>query len=213
MDDIISKQYASSLEEDAHWLTEYAQGKKDCQRLIEITTTMYRAAWALGKMPSAQPEYYDYSDIDDVWEFYAEEQDIDLTDGAKQLKDAMWVGYRKGKQDAQPERLELSEEDMRLFKKLRSFHAGSYANLLDRIMAKASAQPEPKCADGCLYGWGSDECKKCTYRDYLSAQPDRSLWFRIGEICVDESKGFISADRAVEKIRELLREAERRTDG
>jgi len=33
-----------------------------------------------------------------------------------------------------------------------------------------SAQPEPKCADGCLYGWGSDECKKCTYRDYLSAQ-------------------------------------------
>lgn len=52
----ISKQYASSLEEDARWLTEYAQGKKDCQRLIEITTTMYRAAWALGKMPSAQPE-------------------------------------------------------------------------------------------------------------------------------------------------------------
>ena len=56
MDDLISKQYASSLEEDAHWLTRYAQGKKDCQRLIEITTTMYRAAWALGKMPSAQPE-------------------------------------------------------------------------------------------------------------------------------------------------------------
>ena len=42
------------------------------------------------------------------------------------------------------------------------------------------------------------------------AQPDRSLWFRIGEICVDESKGFISAGRAIEKIRELLREAEKR---
>ena len=40
-------------------------------------------------------------------------------------------------------------------------------------------------------------------------QPDRSLWFRIGEICVDESKGFISAGRAVEKIRELLRETGR----
>ena len=51
------------------------------------------------------------------------------------------------------------------------------------------------------------------YIDELpSAQPDRSLWFRIGEICVDESKGFISAGRAVEKIRELLREAERRED-
>lgn len=45
-----------------------------------------------------------------------------------------------------------------------------------------------------------------------SAQPDRSLWFRIGEICVDESKGFISSGRAVEKIRELLREAERRKE-
>lgn len=41
-----------------------------------------------------------------------------------------------------------------------------------------------------------------------SAQPECSLWFRIGEICVDESKGFISSGRAVEKIRELLREAE-----
>lgn len=39
-----------------------------------------------------------------------------------------------------------------------------------------------------------------------SAQPDRSLWFHIGETCVAESKGFISAERAVEKIRELLRE-------
>lgn len=45
------------------------------------------------------------------------------------------------------------------------------------------------------------------------AKSDRSLWFRIGEICVDESKGIISADSAVEKIRELLREAGRRTDG
>lgn len=49
-------------------------------------------------------------------------------------------------------------------------------------------------------------------RTLPSAQSDRSLWFRIGEICVDESKGFISAGRAVEKIRELLREAERRED-
>ena len=60
-----------------------------CSR-AEVQTELM--AW-----PSAQPEYYDYSDIDDVWEFYAEEQDIKLTDGAKQLKDAMWVGYRKGK--------------------------------------------------------------------------------------------------------------------
>ena len=111
MDDLISKQYASSLEEDAHWLTGYAQRKKDCQRLVEITTTMFRAAWALKNLPSAQPE-----------------------------------------------RLDLSEEDKRLFKKLRSFHSGSYANLLDRIMAKASAQPEQRwipCSERL-----PDECKE-----------------------------------------------------
>ena len=65
-----------------------------------------------------------------------------------------------------------------------------------------------------------DEIRKCRFVvDAIkkiiglpSAQPDRSLWFRIGEICVDESKGFISSGRAVEKIRELLREAERREE-
>lgn len=38
-----------------------------------------------------------------------------------------------------------------------------------------------------------------------SAQPDRSLWFRIGETCVNESKGIVSAKEAIKKIRELLR--------
>ena len=53
------------------------------------------------------------------------------------------------------------------------------------------------------------DCKDAAWSvlgELPSAQPDRSLWFRIGEICVDESKGFISSDRAVEKIRELLKE-------
>lgn len=45
-----------------------------------------------------------------------------------------------------------------------------------------------------------------------SVQPERSLRFRIGEICVDESKRFISSGRAVEKIRELLKETERREE-
>ena len=38
-----------------------------------------------------------------------------------------------------------------------------------------------------------------------SAQPDCSLWFRIGELCVDESKGNITAEVAIEKIRVLLK--------
>lgn len=75
----------------------------------EIFYEYNHAIKALKNLPSAEPEYYDYSDIDLVWKYYAEEQDIKLTDGAKQLKDAMWVGYRKGKQDAQPEWIPCSE--------------------------------------------------------------------------------------------------------
>lgn len=58
---------------------------------------------AFDELPSAQPEYYDYSDIEPLWKSFAEENDINLTDTAKQLKDAMWCGYRKGKADAQSE--------------------------------------------------------------------------------------------------------------
>ena len=41
---------------------------------------------------------------------------------------------------------------------------------------------EPKCADGCIYGWGSSECGHCDYRseDVLKAlppaQPERKTW-------------------------------------
>lgn len=95
----------------------------------------------------------------------------------------------------------------------------------DMLQSLPSAQPEP-CEDaisrqaaidifddynvsvenGELEAYGRDRKRLC---ELPSAQPDRSLWFRIGEICVDESKGFISAGRAVEKIRELLRETGR----
>ena len=88
MNDTISRQAAIDLVIDMEFMNNTAKG---------ILRDRLR------KLPSAQPEYYDYSDIDDVWAYYAKEQDINLTDGAKQLKDAMWVGYRKGKQDAQLE--------------------------------------------------------------------------------------------------------------
>lgn len=32
--------------------------------------------------------------------------------------------------------------------------------------------PEPKCADGCIYGWGSDECEKCR----LKCEPKTGHW-------------------------------------
>lgn len=76
---------------------------------------------------------------------------------------------------------------------------------MDTIKNLPSAQSEPEELDFV------QPHKKIDVRLEIG-QPDRSLWFRIGEICVDESKGFISAGRAVEKIRELLREAERREE-
>ena len=56
---------------------------------------------SLENLPSAQPEYYDYSDIEPLWKSFAEENDSNLNLQAKQLKDAMWCGYEKGKRDAQ----------------------------------------------------------------------------------------------------------------
>ena len=31
---------------------------------------------------------------------------------------------------------------------------------------------EPNCADGCIYGWGSDECEKCRFK----CEPKRGRW-------------------------------------
>ena len=53
-------------------------------------------------LPSAQPDYYNISDIDEIWEYYAKEHDLNLTENAQQIKEALWLGYHKGKESAQP---------------------------------------------------------------------------------------------------------------
>ena len=45
-----AKDYMRDLEADSHWLTEYAQNKKDCQKLIYITVTMNRARHLIGEL-------------------------------------------------------------------------------------------------------------------------------------------------------------------
>ena len=95
-------------------------------------------------LPSAQPEY-DISDIDDMWEYYAEEHDLNLTDNAKQIKEAMWIGYQKGKKDAQPEiihckyckwwgKVNTYKDGSTLIscKKGRSIHENGYCYLAER---------------------------------------------------------------------------------
>lgn len=55
----------------------------------------------------------------------------------------------------------LTEEDIRLLKKLRTHHNGTYAKAIDHVMVRASAQPEIiRCED----------CNKCqidiVYHEY-----------------------------------------------
>ena len=45
------------------------------------------------------------------------------------------------------------------------------------ITSLPSAQPEPKCANGCIYGWGSTECEHCALK---SAQPEQQ-WIPCSE--------------------------------
>ena len=76
---------------------------------------------------------------------------LELVDKGYLISNGNYEKVRKRIESIPTARVELSDEEMQLFKKLRSFHSGSYANLLDRIMAKASAQPEIiRCKD-CKY--------------------------------------------------------------
>lgn len=79
---------------------EYIEHHEQVQSVWKLLDKKQKELYAL---PSAQPEYFDYTDIDEAWEYYAKEQDANLTDNAKQIKEAMWVGYRIGLKSAQPE--------------------------------------------------------------------------------------------------------------
>ena len=78
------------------------------QDAIEALDCISGVEEVLRSLPSAQPEYYDYSDIEPLWKSFAEENDSNLNLQAKQLKDAMWCGYEKGKRDAQSEPLRIN---------------------------------------------------------------------------------------------------------
>jgi len=51
---------------------------------------------------------------------------------------------------------------------------GYFGTVTEEIIP--SAQPEPKCANGCIYGWDSTECEHCALK---SAQPEEV--FEIGK--------------------------------
>lgn len=110
---------------------------------------------------------------------------------------AAWKEWIKGLPSAQPE----STADAEFWRK----RADYYSDMCSKLIADMGAGVKIEAVK-------IDETGITFTKKKPSAQADRSLWFRIGEICVDESKGFISAGRAVEKIRELLREAERREE-
>ena len=45
-----ARNYIDDLERDSAWLTDYAQDKRDGQRLIDITVTMNRARWLISEL-------------------------------------------------------------------------------------------------------------------------------------------------------------------
>ena len=98
---------------------------------------------------------------------------------------------------AQPEQSDTSE----FWRKRADFYSDMCMNLIGEMGRGVKIESVKISENGIEF-----------IKEQPPTQPDRSLWFRIGEICVDESKGFISQGRAVEKIRELLREAERREE-
>ena len=83
MSDLISRQAAIDA-----LCEEFCRGHDDCSFFPNCDNLE-----SVRSIPSAQSEYYDYSDIDDVWEYYAEEQDIKL----KAIKRCYvgWISERK----------------------------------------------------------------------------------------------------------------------
>lgn len=45
-----AENYINDLERGSMWLTDYAQDKKDCQELINITITINRAVWLIREL-------------------------------------------------------------------------------------------------------------------------------------------------------------------
>ena len=68
---------------------------------------------------------------------------------------------------------------------------------------------EPKCANGCIYGWGSSECGHCDYRSedvlksLLSAQP--SLVKESRNLVKDLVKDTIGRQNAIDAVKKHYR--------
>lgn len=65
-------------------------------------------------------------------------------DAIESVPDSNWTSKRYSNEirklpSAQPD---LTEEDMRLLKRLRTYHSGTYAKAIDHVIEKASAQHE-----------------------------------------------------------------------
>ncbi len=67
---------------------------------------------------------------------------------------------------------------------------------------------------------GTDACRTCSsypysyhiVNDLIDSRktiPEHSAWFRIGEVLVDESKGNITPEQAIRKIKEYMRMMEK----
>ena len=123
MDDLISRRDAIEAIEGITSNMSVCVNQDECHGMKRMQR---QAVLEITNLPYEEPEFYDYSDIEPLWRSFAEENDINLTPTAKQLKDALWCGYEKGKNDAKQQLSQVArdiatilenEQDMRVILK------------------------------------------------------------------------------------------------
>ena len=110
MSDLISRQAAMDKLSDAYHGVDALE-----EHFWARQSGIGEAYKIIRELPSEEPEFYDYSDIELLWRSFAEENDIDLTPTAKQLKDALWCGYEKGKNDAKQQPSQVARDIATIF--------------------------------------------------------------------------------------------------
>lgn len=95
-----------------------------------------------------------------------------------ELRDAMKADLKDDVLDLPSAQLTLSDEDRRLIKQLRSYHNGTYAKVLDKLMAMADAD---------LSGFFDKLWQTAYERGKAEAQPEQNM-IDVGEL-IDHISG------------------------
>lgn len=184
---------------------DYMDMRDDAAEYRQLSIWLNELKWLRERFQS-QPEYYDYSDIEPLWKSFAEENDINLTDTAKQLKDAMWCGYRKGKADAQsePYKEKLNEIASALSEKFA--YMNTCLNERDIILGYLGVKRscEIHCYTDCINtkceshpssAQPEDKCSECDAWNKYKNYPQERRWIPVSERLPEDSSPVLITHR------------------